>query len=246
MVLHYAFLCQVAGGVSAFCLGSEMRGLMQIRGDGNAFVAVQEMRKLASEVRAILGPRTKLGYGADWSEYSGYQPLDGPGSKFFHLDPLWADPNIDFIGIDNYMPLSDWHDGESHRDASWGSIYNIDYLKANIEGGEGYDWYYQTNAARKAQIRTPIADDAQAEPWIWRYKDICNWWSNPHHERLSGVRQAVATDWVPMSKPIWFTEMGCAALDKATNQPNKFLDPKSSESDFPHFSNGQHDEYIQM
>ena len=246
MVLHYAFLCQAAGGVSAFCIGSEMRGLMQIRGSDNTFVAVQEMRKLAAEVRAVLGPRTKLGYAADWSEYSGYQPSDGSGDKFFHLDPLWADRNIDFIGIDNYMPLSDWQDGESHHDANWGSIYNIDYLKANIEGGEGYDWYYQTHAARVAQSRTPIADETHAEPWIWRYKDIRNWWSNSHHERHSGVRQTSATDWVPMSKPIWFTEIGCAALDKATNQPNKFLDPKSSESDFPYFSNGQRDEYIQM
>jgi hypothetical protein len=26
---------------------------------------------------------------------------------FFHLNPLWAEANTDFIGIDNYMPLSD-------------------------------------------------------------------------------------------------------------------------------------------
>lgn len=44
----------------------------------------------------------------------------------------------------------------------------------------------------------------------------------------------------------WVDEYGCAAIDKGTNQPNKFLDPKSSESAVPHYSNGQQDELIQF
>ena len=35
-ILHYAYLCLAAGGVSAFCIGSEMRGLTQIRGAGGS------------------------------------------------------------------------------------------------------------------------------------------------------------------------------------------------------------------
>ena len=89
-----------------------MRGLTQIRG-ASGFAAVGHLRALASEVRQILGPDTKIGYAADWSEYFGYQPTDGSGDRYFHLDPLWADENIDFIGIDNYMPLSDWRDGDA-------------------------------------------------------------------------------------------------------------------------------------
>jgi hypothetical protein len=38
------------------------------------------------------------------SEYFGHQPGDDSGDVFFHLDPLWSDPEIDFVGIDNYMP----------------------------------------------------------------------------------------------------------------------------------------------
>ncbi|RBI87758.1 hypothetical protein DRV85_01800 [Rhodosalinus halophilus] len=53
------------------------------------------------------------------------------------------------------------------------------------------------------------------------------------------------TAWVPESKPVWFTEIGCPAVDKGTNQPNKFLDPKSSESALPYFSDGRRDEAIQ-
>lgn len=51
---------------------------------------------------------------------------------------------------------------------------------------------------------------------------------------------------MPGSKPIRFTEYGCAAVDKGTNQPNRFIDVKSSESGLPAFSNGRRDELIQM
>ncbi len=244
-ILHNAALCVAAGGVESFCIGSEMRGLTQIRGAGGRFPAVAALIALAAEVRALLGPDVKIGYAADWSEYFGYQPQDGTGDRYFHLDPLWADVNIDFIGIDNYMPLSDWRDGVDHADAGYGSIYDLDYLKANIEGGEGYDWFYHSSEARAAQIRTPITDDAYGEPWIWRYKDIRNWWLNGHHDRIGGVRAALPSAWVPGSKPIRFTEIGCAAVDKGTNEPNKFVDVKSSESALPHFSDGRRDELVQ-
>ncbi|SLN46076.1 hypothetical protein AQS8620_01898 [Aquimixticola soesokkakensis] len=241
-ILHYAHLCALAGGVDAFCIGSELRSLTQIRG-ASGFPVVTALKALAADVRSILGEACKIGYAADWSEYFGYQ-VDG--NLYFHLDPLWADENIDFIGIDNYMPMSDWRDTEGEADAAYGTIYNLDYLRDNIEGGEGYDWYYAYDEHRDAQIRTPITDGAYNEPWVYRYKDIRGWWENAHFERIAGVRSGTATAWVPQSKPIWFTEIGCAAIDKATNQPNKFLDAKSSENALPHYSDGRRDEYIQM
>ncbi len=245
-ILHYAHLCALAGGVDAFCIGSEMRGLTQIRGAGNSFPAVDQLRALAAEVRGILGPEVKIGYAADWSEYFGYHPQDGTGDVFFHLDALWGDDEINFVGIDNYMPLSDWRDGWDHADAAFGSVHNLSYLKQNIAGGEGFDWYYPSPQAEAVQARKPITDGAFGEPWVFRYKDLRSWWSEAHHERIGGVRQAVSTDWVPGSKPIWFTEMGCAAIDKGTNQPNKFLDPKSSESSLPKYSSGARDDLMQM
>lgn len=245
-ILHYAHLCAAIGGVEAFCIGSEMRSLTQIRGAGGSFPAVEALRQLAADVRTVLGPDVKIGYAADWSEYFGYQPQDGSGDVYFHLDALWADPNVDFIGIDNYMPMADWRDGDDHADADWGAIYALDYLRGNIEGGEGYDWYYPNDAAEAAQRREPISDGAHGEPWVYRYKDIRNWWLNPHHERIGGVRQSTPTDWVPQSKPVWFTEYGCAAIDKGANQPNKFLDEKSSESSLPKYSTGLRDDFMQQ
>ena len=242
-ILHYANLCKAAGGVAAFCVGTELRSLTQIRGAGDTFPTVTALRQLAAEVKSILGPDAKITYAADWSEYFGYHSDD---NLYFHLDPLWADPAIDFIGIDNYMPLSDWRDGESHVDAHWGDIHNTAYLRGNIAGGEGFEWYYATATDQIAQIRTPITDGAHGEPWVYRYKDLRGWWSSSHHERLAGVRATTPTGWIAGSKPIRFTEFGCAAVDKGTNQPNVFLDPKSSESALPNYSNGQRDDLLQL
>ena len=246
MVLHYAKLCALAGGVDGFLIGSELRGLTTLRGAANSFPFVAALVSLAAEVKAIL-PAAQVSYAADWTEYFGHQPADGSGDVFFHLDPLWASAAVDFIGIDNYMPLSDWRDGNQHTDrlAGASSIYDLSYLTGHIAGGEGYDWYYASDADRRGQTRSAIADGAYGKPWVFRYKDVKSWWLNSHHNRPGGVEQAAATGWVAQSKPLWFTEAGCAAVDKATNQPNAFVDAKSAESLLPYFSGGQRDDLMQ-
>lgn len=247
MVLHYANLCEAAGGVDSFLIGSELRGLTTARSAASTYPAVTDLQTLAADCRAILGPSAKIGYAADWSEYFGHQPGDGTGDLYFHLDPLWADANINFIGVDNYLPLSDWRNGGDHLDAQggWTGIHDPAYLQSNIEGGEYFDWFYASDAARTAQIRTPITDGAAAKPWVFRPKDFRNWWLNSHRNRPGGVESASATAWLPQSKPIRFTEIGCPAVDKGTNQPNVFFDPKSSESVLPYFSSGARDDLIQ-
>ncbi|MEZ5907555.1 MAG: glycoside hydrolase/phage tail family protein [Hyphomicrobiaceae bacterium] len=245
-VLHYAHLCKAAGGVDAFVIGSELRGLTQLRSATSDYPFVAALVALAADVKSVLGPGTAVTYAADWSEYFGHQPADGSADAHFHLDPLWASPDIDAIGIDIYWPLADWRDGLEHRDALDGaaSTYALDYLKANISGGEGYDWYYASDADRAAQVRSPITDGA-GKPWVFRFKDIRNWWANPHFDRPGGSESTTPTAWSPQSKPIWFTEMGCPAVDKGANQPNVFFDPKSSESRPPHFSRGTRDDLVQ-
>ena len=246
MILHYAHLCKAAGGVDAFLIGSEMPGLTTIRSGASSYPAVTAFKSLAADVRVILGAGPKIGYAADWSEYFGHHPGDGSGDVYFHLDPLWSDANIDFIGIDNYMPLSDWRDGFDHADAILApAIYDRTYLQSNITGGEGFDWFYANALDRTAQVRTPITDGAAAKPWVFRFKDLRAWWQNPHFNRPGGVESGTPTAWVPQSKPIWFTELGCPAIDRGTNQPNVFFDPKSSESFKPYFSRGWRDDAIQ-
>ncbi|ORE96454.1 gene transfer agent protein [Stappia sp. 22II-S9-Z10] len=248
MMLHYARLTAQAGGVEAFLIGSELRGLTWIR-DETGFPFVDALVTLADDVRAIVGSETKISYAADWSEYFGRQnPVTVEGvstvNVWFHLDLLWASANIDFIGIDNYWPLSDWRDGSHVDEAVASSVYDPDYLAGNVAGGEGFDWYYP-GGAREAQGRVAIAGDFYGKDWVFRYKDVASWWSNPHYDRVAGVESLTATAWVPQSKPVWFTELGCPAIDKGSNQPNVFFDPKSSESHLPYFSSGRRDDGIQ-
>ncbi|HHB82714.1 MAG TPA: host specificity protein, partial [Devosia sp.] len=246
MILHYAHLSVLAGGVDAFLIGSEFRGLTWLRNSATGFPFVDALVTLAHDVRAIVGSSPNLTYGADWSEYSGLQPSDAPGDKLFHLDPLWASTDIDAIGIDNYMPLSDWRgNGDEPDQALTDEVYDLDYLQGNIAGGEGYDWYYASSNDRDNAVRTPISDGPENEPWVWRYKDLQNWWANTHHNRVGGVRNATSTVWVPQSKPIWLTELGCGAVDKGSNTPNVFGDPKSIENASPYFSDGTEDALIQ-
>lgn len=242
-ILHYASLCAASGGVESFCIGSELRSLTQVRAENDVFPAVMQLKRLADDVRAILGPSTKIGYAADWFEYFGYHADE---NVYFNLDDLWSHNEIDFVGIDNYMPLSDWRDTDGHADSQFEAIYSKGYLKSNIAGGEGFDWYYASANHYLMQSRTAIEDPLFQEPWIFRYKDIRSWWSNPHYERREGVRALVPTTWTPESKPIRFTEYGCPAVNKGTNQPNRFLDERSSESALPMGSNGQRDDLIQM
>jgi len=237
-ILSHANLARRAGGVDRFIIGSEMIGLTTIRDGQNKFPAVSELADLAADVRTMLGPDTGLTYAADWSEYFGYHPQDGSGDVFFHLDELWSHPAIDAVGIDAYFPLSDWRDGAHVDGAIYNDVYDLDYLTGNVEGGEGYDWYYASQADRDAQIRSPITD------WIYRYKDLRNWWSQEHRNIINGVAQT-PTKWVPQSKPFWLTEIGCPAVDMGANQPNLFSDGKSVESNIPYYSKGSRDDMIQ-
>ncbi len=246
MVLHYAWLCKAAGGVDAFLIGSELVGLTTLRSDASTYPFVAALSALAADVRTVLGAGTKITYAADWSEYFGHHPDDGSGDVFFHLDPLWADDAIDMVAIDNYMPLSDWRDGDDHLDAAdWDNGRDQAYLRANVAGGEYFDWYYASDADRDAQARTIISDGTYGKPWVFRPKDIVGWWSSQHFDRPGGVESATPTGWVAEGKPIWFTETGCPAVDKGANQPNVFPDPKSSVSGLPHYSSGTRDDLMQ-
>ena len=168
MVLHYADLAEEAGGVQGFILGSELVGLTRVRSASGVYPAVARLRALAAEVRAILRASTKIVYAADWTEY-GAHVLDGGGEVRFPLDPLFADDDIDAVGIDYYPPISDWRDGPNHADlAAARSVYDVDYLRGRLGSGEAFDWYYATSSERNAQTRRPITDGAYGKPWVFR------------------------------------------------------------------------------
>ncbi|MBH0237600.1 baseplate multidomain protein megatron [Methylobrevis albus] len=245
LILHYAALAEVAGGVDGFLIGSELRGLTALNDGARGHPFVAALRSLAADVKAMLRPGTEVGYAADWSEYANHRPDDGSGDVTFHLDPLWADPNIDFVGIDAYLPLTDWREGD-HLDAAIADgPADRAYLAASVAGGELYDWYYASDADRAAQLRSPITDGAAGKPWVFRIKDFSNWWGNLHVDRVGGVEVGTPTAWVPGLKPIRFTEIGCPAVDNGGNEPNVFPDLVSSEGRPPHHSRGLRDDLVQ-
>ncbi|WP_442881144.1 baseplate multidomain protein megatron [Brevundimonas sp.] len=242
LALHYAGLA-VETGADGLLIGSEMRGLTWTRDADGGFPAVSQLKTLAAECRAVVGPDVAISYAADWSEYFGRH--DG-ADVIFHLDPLWADANIDYVGIDWYPPLGDWRAEDGGVDgAAFPGPDDPGYLAGQVNGGEGFDWFYASDADRAAQARTAINDLAHGEHWVFRPKDLKGWWSHSHHDRPGGLRSSAPTGWIPGMKPIRLTEFGCAAVDRGGNAPNLFQDPKSSESSLPPFSTGARDDRMQ-
>jgi len=73
--------------LEAIEIGSELRGLTQVRDDTGAYPAVDQLVALAQALRTMPddfgAPSIKIGYAADWSEYFGHQTTDGTGDGFF-------------------------------------------------------------------------------------------------------------------------------------------------------------------
>jgi hypothetical protein len=247
MVLHYAHLCAAAGGVDAFLIGTEMRGLTTIRSGASAYPAVQAFRDLAADVRSILGAGTAISYAADWSEYFGHQPGDGSGDVFFHLDPLWADQQRRFRR-DRQLHAALRLARRLRACRRAGGLARD--LRPGLPAGE------HRGRRRLRLVLCQRGRPAGAGPHRDHGRRLgqavglplqgsARWWSNLHYDRPGGVESGTPTAWTPESKPIWFTELGCPAIDRGTNQPNVFFDPKSSESFVPYFSRGWRDDAIQ-
>ncbi|MGA2492046.1 MAG: glycoside hydrolase TIM-barrel-like domain-containing protein [Roseiarcus sp.] len=228
------------------------------------------------------GTANLIAYSADWSSWMGWQHA-GENGQWPHLDALWASPAIDRVGFDNYLPLSDWTTGDGGLDATnwlrpapagaWPpsaaamnglglvgapTIHSLDYFKANIEGGEKFNWWYADGdnvgagldpngsdlivslpeGDRLAQTRRAYSANQQA----LANKQLRWWWNNPHQaiydaaDGLGWTPHGPPTAWTPQAKSIAFVEYGFPACDRATNQPNVFFDPKSSGSATPYWS----------
>lgn len=149
-ILHYANL--VKNHVDAFLIGSELIGLTRVSSNGS-YPAVEELVKLAAQVKKIMGPSVKVSYAADWSEYHHTE------GGWFNLDPLWSSPHIDFVGIDAYFPVTD----------SISSIIDPQKLDQGWSSGEGFDYYIDHSSGEKHDLQPEHA-----------WKNIRYWWENHH------------------------------------------------------------------
>jgi hypothetical protein len=125
-------------------------------------------------------------------------------------------------------------------------------LKANIEGGENFYWYYNDGAndgpgldpnGSGQYVSLPEGDRVAQNRQryypgqeLLANKQLRWWWNNPHYaiyddsDGNGWIARGPSTPWAPNAKPILFLEYGVPSVDKATNQPNVFFDPKSTES----------------
>lgn len=152
-IFHYANL--VKGKIDAFIIGSEFIGLTKVRDNKDNYPAIDELIKIADEVRYILGSDVKITYAADWSEYH------HTGEGWYNLDKLWAHPNIDMIGIDAYFPLTN----KPH------SVYDIEEIKKGWYSGEGYEYYYLD---KNKTIKEPLK-----KQYAWKHIEY--FWNNYHY-----------------------------------------------------------------
>jgi hypothetical protein len=198
MILSYANLVSdlfEAGDV--FLIGSEMRGLTE-----TSTAWATAMNQLITDVKSMLPAGVLVSYASDWSEYD-----------HDNLSTFW--PNADFVGIDYYMPLTDWRTSDDEN-------YTLDHFKSGIVSGEYWDYFYASEQDRTDNVRTPITQSQ------FQQKNIRYWRDNNQP-----------------GKEIWFTEFGCGAIDKGGNQPNVFFDPKSTSSGTPWFSDGSRNDAVQ-
>ena len=231
MVLHYAQLAADAGGVDAFLIGSELRGLTRVRSASGVYPAVTRLGR--TRRRREGDPRLRhdrhLWRRLDRIRRARRRPA-APEVRF-PLDPLWASSAIDVVGIDYYTPLADWRDGAEHLDRA---IADVD-LRPRLsrrQSARRRSLRLVLRQRRGARCADPHADHRRARQAVGvsrqGYLELVV--QRALRARRAAPSLASPTAWVPQGKPIWFTEIGCPAVDKGANQPNVFPDPKSSES----------------
>ena len=193
MILHYANLCVIAGGVSLFVIGSELRGLETIRGPawtpagtlsaGHAtwdYPFVAGLVQLANDARSVFDGAglTKnlstlanlITYSADWSNWMGYQH-SGANGQWPHLDSLYAASNIDVVSLDNYMPLSDWTTSETSLDIqNWNSPPPTSWPVAT-PAATGLGLSGAPTLLSKPYLKSQIEG---GEKFFWYYNDSTN------------------------------------------------------------------------
>ena len=170
------------------------------------------------------------------SEYAGHQPQDGIGRSLLPSRPALG------VAVDRLRRHRQLHAARRlarrrrPMPTAWPasrSIYDPAYLTRQYRGRRGLRLVLCQRCGRAAaQARTPITDGAYGKPWVFRTKDLASLVERmPHMNRPGGVEQRQCRrrgcrNRSRSGSPSWVAP----AIDKGANQPNAFIDPKSSES----------------
>lgn len=188
----------------------------------------------------------------DLVSFDNYLPLSDWTTGESDLDRVhWTDPRPN-----SWPPSSATMNGLGLTGAP--TLHSPAYLAGNIEGGEHFHWYYADSNNRgrgldpngSGQMVSLSEGDRLAQERKAFYpgqqllgrKQFRWWWANRHQaiydngDGKGWTAHGAATQWTPQMKPIIFVEYGFATVDRCTNQPNVFFDPKSTESFTPFWS----------
>jgi hypothetical protein len=202
--------------VDAFIIGSELIGLTKIRQEHEQGPTFPAVNELINLALQVKQIMGKKVKISYAADWSEYHHTEG---GWFNLDPLWTSEAIDFVGIDAYFPITETNS----------SIITEEEITKGFNSGHGYDYLIDRATGQKRPVKAEYA-----------WKNIDHWWRNYHHNPDGG-----RSLWVPRCKPIWFTEFGFPSIDKATNQPNIFFDPKAIDGGAPKYSSGKADFTLQ-
>lgn len=190
-ILHYANLeynnIKLKDIIDSFVIGSELKTLSSIKVNEYSYPTIRNLKELAGLVKEVVGNQVKLTYSANWAEY--HSP---------HMDHLWCDHNIDWVGISAYFPLTDNLPQEQ---------ITFDIIKRGWSSGEGVNFY------KDGEEKITFDD----QDWAW--KNVKHWWNSFHPGN---------TCWTPKQKPIIFTEYGFSSIDGTSNHPYFYYDANSN------------------
>ena len=198
MILHYAHLCAAAGGVDAFLIGSELRGITQVRSGASSYPAVAELVDLAADVR--VDPR--VGHQAQLRRrLVGVLRAPPAGRLGRRLLP----PRPALGGRRRSTSSASTTTCRSPTGATGSTISTP---RAPTRSPTSTTCAATSRAARASTGSTPAPPTARrrcarrsptaphGKPWVFRYKDIRSWWSNQHRNRPGGVESGATTAWV--------------------------------------------------
>ena len=243
-------LAATAGGVDAFLIGSELRGLTRVRSAPSSYPAVAQLRRAC---RRREGDR---------------RPDDDDRHLRRRLDRIFRRQSVDGCGR---RALSTSircgrrrHRCRRHRllRAALGlarrrrscstarrrrSIYDRDYLAANVARRRRLRLVLRraTPTARRRPARRSPTGLRQALD-LPRQGSRGAGGRTPHYERVGGVELATPTAGCRKAKPIWLTEARLSR--RSTRAPTSrtcFPIRNRPDGGLPHFSNGARDDLIQ-
>ena len=113
--------------IDAFMIGASYTGMTSATFTTGVYPGVTGFQNIAAIAKSILPSNVKVVYGANYTEY--HSDING----WYNMDPLWADSNVDIVGIEAYFPITPDLDQ---------SVITYDDIYYGWAHWEGYEYFF--------------------------------------------------------------------------------------------------------